>query len=722
MEVDYATATESRVSDIARLARSLTIMSRSIGVETELNRVRHLLYQASELTPGETETQWAVWMEEVSKSLHLRPRVANLTSEAACQLCRAGASLATLVKTSGKPEWWALVRDNRGVLLEQGGGSDTRLIRPDELASLLAVESDDTPQWMILTAPELAHLKDETPEPIHPVSRLFSILRPERQDLWTVIAFALFVGILSIASPIAVESLVNTVAFGSLLQPVLVLATILFVFLAFLAAITGLQTYVVEILQRRLFVRVAADLSYRIPRAKSTALDELHFPELVNRFFEVVTLQKGTAYLVLDGITIVLTTLVGMTVLAFYHPWFLGFDVLLLGTVALGVYVLGRGALDNSVKESKQKYRLAAWLEEMARCNVAFRHSGAADFGADRASFLASDYLHARQSHFRLVFRQILFLLLLQAVAATITLGFGGWLVIQGQLTLGQLVAAELIVSAILVSLTKLGKHLDGFYDLLAGVEKLGRLFDLPIERQSGVLHLDSPGGATIELTDVQCKLRGRAIFRRPLSAQIAAGSIAALVGPPGSGKSVLLDLLFALRDTSDGHIEVDDTDPADVSPEVLRRRVALVRAGEVFAGTLSENIYLGRSNVSHHELRSTLKEVGLLEQALRLPQGLETPLGSNGHPLSSTQQSQLLLARALVRSPKLLLIDGVLDGLGEKTIKHVFQHLRKRPNCTVIVATNSELIARECDSRLDLQMGTNSSGANGLFHARNES
>ncbi|WP_442483267.1 peptidase domain-containing ABC transporter [Aeoliella sp. SH292] len=710
MAVEYTVTSETHTGELTRLAKTLVLAARSLGVESEIGRVRHLIYQTSELTPGEIQTHWSTWMEEVARNLHLRPRIANLTGEAAWQLCCGGASLVTPVSNGGQREWWALIPDQRGVMLDQGNGETTRVAHPEKLVELLGSNSDSSPLWVILTAPEIAPLHHEASEPIHPISRLLSILRPERQDVWTVTSFALFIGILSIASPIAVESLVNTVAFGSVVQPVIVLSTILFVFLGFLAAITGLQTYVVEILQRRLFTRVAADLSFRIPRAKTTALDDLYFPELVNRFFDVITLQKGTAYLLLDGITIILTTLVGMTVLAFYHPWFLGFDLLLLGLVVLGVYVLGRGALQNSLKESKYKYRLAAWFEEMARCNVAFRHAGATEFCADRASLLTGDYLDARETHFQLLFRQILFLLLLQAAAATITLGFGGWLVIQGQLTLGQLVAAELIVSAILVSLAKLGKHLEGFYDLLAGVDKLGRLLDLPIERQSGVLHLDSPGGAAIELTDVQCVLNGKSVFRVPLSAQIPPGSITAVVGSPGSGKSVLQDLLFALRDTSDGHIEVDGTDPADVSPDILRRRVALVRAGEIFAGSVSENIYLGRTNISHHELRAALAEAGLLDQALRLPQGLETPLGSNGHPLSATQQSQLLLARALVRSPKLLLIDGVLDGLGDNLLRQVFYQLRQRVDCTLVIATNSALVASHCDYRLDLDVGSFSS------------
>ena len=327
-------------------------------------------------------------------------------------------------------------------------------------------------------------------EHVSPLARLLGIIRPEKHDIWVILVFSLVVGVLALASPIAVEALVNTVAFGQYLQPVIVLAIILFTFLAFAAAIRGLIVYVVEIIQRRLFVRVVEDLAYRLPRVQQQAFDREYGPELVNRFFDVVTVQKVVATLLLDGIAIVLQTAIGMAVLAFYHPFLLGFNLVLLFSIGFVVFGLGQGAVTTAVKESVSKYAVGAWLQELTRSPTAFKLHGGSQFALDRADQLAIDWLIARRDHFRILMRQILFALGLQAVAATALLGLGGWLVIQGELTLGQLVAAELIVMVIVGSFAKIGKHLESFYDLLASVNKLGHLFDLPTEPHDKLFHL----------------------------------------------------------------------------------------------------------------------------------------------------------------------------------------------------------------------------------------
>ncbi len=203
-----------------------------------------------------------------------------------------------------------------------------------------------------------------------------------------------------------------------------------------------------------------------------------------------MTVQKVTAGLLLDGITLVVSALIGMSVLAIYHPWLLGFDLVLLSLMTFAIFVLGRRAVSSSIEESLAKYRTASWLEDIAACPTAFRYHGATEFAMERADRHIFDYLKARRRHFRVLFRQMLFALVLQALASTALLGLGGWLVISGQLTLGQLVAAELIVAVIVGSFTKLGKHLESYYDVMASMDKLGHLFDIPVERQDGQVAL----------------------------------------------------------------------------------------------------------------------------------------------------------------------------------------------------------------------------------------
>ncbi|MFM2096798.1 MAG: hypothetical protein RIS70_3922, partial [Planctomycetota bacterium] len=315
------------------------------------------------------------------------------------------------------------------------------------------------------------------------VKRLGQLLRPEASDIWVLVIFSAVVGVLSLATPVAVESLVNTVAFGRFIQPLFVICLILLVFLGFEGVLRMMQAYLAELIQQRLFVRVVADLAYRLPRVRQSAYDEHHGPEMMNRFFDVMTIQKSAALLVLDGIALVLQVSIGLVLLAFYHPLLLTLDLFLVAALGFMVVFLGHGAVATSIAESKAKYSVASWLEELARVPTLFRNADGPRRALIRADQLALGYVDARRRHFRVLLRQIAFALGLQAVSGSLLLGLGGWLVMQGQLTLGQLVAAELVLAVIVGSLTKLGKQLESFYDLLTAVDKVGHLFDLPMER-----------------------------------------------------------------------------------------------------------------------------------------------------------------------------------------------------------------------------------------------
>ncbi len=538
------------------LAAVLVRITHERGTGVEHLRAEQLLAEARLAWPGETGQRWAEWLSEAARSLGLRPKIAELTIDEALHLAQDGALLIGQPVGNSAPVI-VLGFDGRSAEVAANNGVDKRSVSPTELLSLLGSDPspDDSPlsapaasgrqQWLIIEDLELSH------EPSHrfhnrPVRRLLAMLRPERGDIWVLVVFAFFTGVLSLAVPIAVESLVNIVTFGRMLQPLLVLSLLLFGFLAFAAMMRALQVVVVEIIQRRLFVRVTADLAYRFPRVNLNSLHGEYGPELANRFFDVVTLQKVVAQLLLDGLAIILTTLVGMTVLAFYHPWLLGFDVLLLTMVVGGVTVLGRGAIATGIDESRQKYRLASWLQDLLRCPLGFKTAGAADFALDRANHMTAKYLAFRQKHFAVLFRQQVFLLGLQAVAATVLLGFGGWLVVKGQLSLGQLVAAELIVATILSSMAKLGKHIEGFYDVVAAVDKLGHLFDLSMEPQDGSLALRSGQGARLRVTDVK-HASGGDWLSRGVSLTVEEGERLSLLDPERTGTRLLLDILYGL-------------------------------------------------------------------------------------------------------------------------------------------------------------------------------
>ncbi|MFO0850386.1 MAG: ABC transporter ATP-binding protein [Gemmataceae bacterium] len=538
--------------------------------------------------------------------------------------------------------------------------------------------------------------------PARPFDRLRLLLDPERRDIGTVAVFAVAVAVLSLATPITVEALVNTVAFGVLLWPVVVLAGVLMGCLGLAAAIRAMQVYVVECLQRRLFVRVVADYADRLPRLRLEAFDHRYGPELANRFFDVLTLQKSFATLLLDGVAIVVTAAVGMVVLAFYHPFLLGFDVLLVLLIAFALFGLGRGGVRTSLHESHAKYDVAAWLEELLRCPRAFKFADGRRLALEKADRLADEYVTARRQHFRVVWRQTVFSLGLQVAASTALLGIGGYLVINRQLTLGQLVAAELIVALVVASVAKLGKYAEAYYDLLAAAEKLGLLTDLPAERAGGETLPDDGAGIAVRVHHIG--LVSRRTLPDLADWRVAAGERVAVVGPPGAGKTTLFEVLCGLREPGRGVVELDGVDLRGLSLDELRKQVALVGGPDLFAGTVAENVRAGRAELPPAAVREALQAVGLLGDVHALPHGLDTPLTPGGGPLSAGQALRLALARAVAGRPRLLILDGVLDALDLRDCPGLLPHLFDRPApWTLLVASADPEVIGRCDRTVEL-------------------
>ena len=543
-----------------------------------------------------------------------------------------------------------------------------------------------------------------------PMRRFFALMRPEMSEVWTIILFSLITGLLYLALPLAINALVSNVAFGTqsgpFLQALLVLAAVLLICLALAAVLRGLQYYTVEVIQRRLFVRMTADLSYRIPRVDLRSIDGVNLPELVNRFLDVVTMQKNTALLLLTGINLILSTLIGMTVLGFYHPILLAFSLILLTVLSFIIFVLGRGAIASSIAESLCKYGVVGWLEELARYPRLFKGPGGYDLAAHHADDLARDYLSARRRHFRILMRQIIGLLTLEVIASAALLSVGGWLVLNQQLTLGQLVAAEIIVTAIVASISKLGKQFEAWYDTLAAVDKIGHLVDLEVEREDGDSPQRTATGARVEVKELCFSYSsGKPIFSQ-LSFDLAPGERVALFGPQGSGSSTVLDLLHGLRIPTAGHILIDKLDLRSWYLECLRSQVTLIRSGDLVGGTIADNVRLGHPDVSIYEVNAALRRVGLLEDVLALPEGIQTELITGGLPLSSRQRIRLLIARALVCRPRLLLLDEVLDGLDSATLAELASILMDPEQYwTVIIATREENVLRQCQRTINLNV-----------------
>jgi len=503
------------------------------------------------------------------------------------------------------------------------------------------------------------------------------MLREDRVDVITLLAYTILTGILTLVIPLTAQFAVNTLTAGIMLQPLVVLSLAVLAALMFAGVLRLLKLALLERLQQRVFARVALILADRLPRIHHQALSNEYAPQLVNRFFDVITIQKSLAKLLLEGPTAMFQVLLGLLLMAFYSPYLLAFDIFLILFVIFVVMVLGIGGLRSSITESYEKYHVAEWLEELARCHRGFKMSGDHGFAMQRADQLILNYIEARKDHFRVLFRQAMGNYFFRAIASAGVLAIGGFLVVENQLTLGQLVAAELLIVGVLSGLEKLIRLLETVYDLLTGVDKVGHVTDLPVEREAGKPIPRSQNAVTVHCRGVGFSYLDGTDILSDLNLTINAGEHVSLVGESGAGKSTLASLLCGLHDPTHGIVQINGLDVREASLKSLRQVVSLVGdANEIFEGTVEENILIGREQIPYEEIQWALEVTQLSEELTRFPAGLQTKLVGEGRNLSRGQIQRLLIARAIVGHPKLLILDEAFTGIDENDKLQILSQL----------------------------------------------
>ncbi len=536
---------------------------------------------------------------------------------------------------------------------------------------------------------------------------LRSILREEKTDIWVVIGYSVLSSLLALVVPITAQAIVNSVALGVFNKQLIVLCSLVFLGLLASGVLAVLERWVIELIQRRIFVHASFDIMQRLPSIRLSALREQYAPELVNRFFDVITIQKSLGKFLLEGINAALVLLVGLIVLAIYHPFFLLYDVVLIAFLPVLVFGLGRGGITTAIEASKRKYETASWLEEIARAQLAVKLTGARSFAFDRLDTIAAAYVQDRRRHFVILSRQIFGSMFFKSVATVGVLGLGGMLVIDQQMSLGQLVAAQIVIIMILNAVEKLIGQLDLYYDLMAAIGKVASISDKPLEDVGGIPVPASANGGSIRVRDVwftyehahQPALRGASLDVPP-------GGRISLIGASGSGKTTLLHSILGLELMQRGVITVNDVDVRSADLTSLRSRVALVSPlDQLVDGTIEENIMLGRS-ASHEDLQWAMRMVCLLPDVDALPDGLRTALRADGLTISFGMQRRILFARMILHRPEILLLDEAFDGIEESTKQRMLSEIFAHREWTIVNVSHDEDVVRRTQAVYALKDG----------------
>jgi ABC-type bacteriocin/lantibiotic exporter with double-glycine peptidase domain len=476
----------------------------------------------------------------------------------------------------------------------------------------------------------------------------------------------------------------------------------------FAGALQIMQLRIIELVQQRIFTRTSFEYSYRFPKIKLEELRNVYPPELANRFFDTLTVQKALSKLLIDVPTAVLQIIFALLLLSFYHPFFIIFGILLLLLIFVVFKYTAIRGLETSLDESKNKYKVAHWIQEVARSLVSFKVSGNTNLALSKTDKLVYDYLQARESHFRILVLQVIQMISFKVIVTAGLLVIGGALVLSQEMNIGQFVAAEIIILLVIASVEKLIIGLESFYDVLTSLEKLGQVVDKELESQEGE-RPDFTESLSVQLQDVSYEVDDRNLpILSDISLTIDPGSRLMVQGDSGSGKSSLLRIIAGLIEPSSGHMFANQFSVESLYLNHYRTHLGLSLAMEApFEGTIRENITFGNPEITDKMVLQALEQVGLTAFIKEQAQGLNTILHPEGKQISYTVSKKLVLARAIAKNPKLLILEDPLDHFSASESKRLIDFLtdKDRPWSLVVVSDNEYWTSR-CSQRIVMDKG----------------
>ena len=534
--------------------------------------------------------------------------------------------------------------------------------------------------------------------------RFYQILRLDKKDISAIYAFAIIAGVVQLSLPLGIQTIISFVMAGSISTSIIVLI-LLVVFGTFLNGLLQVrQLEIIEKLKQKLFLRYGLEFSDRLPKLNNEKLDNYYLPELVNRFFDTISLQKGLEKLLLDLPAAVIQILLGLLLLSFYHPVFIGFGIMLLFILILILYFTSPQGLALALQSSDYKYQVAAWLQETARVVKSFKYAKS-ELHITKTDKLISNHLDARTSYFKILLIQFWSLISFKIIVTAAMLLVGTVLLVNQQINVGQFIAADIVIIAIIGSVEKLILSLDKVYDALVSIEKLGKIAEAETENGGTLLLENIPQGVSIQFLHTSFAFPDGNKILNNINFDITAGQLVHIFGASGSGKSTLLRLLTAAYKNYEGTILVDGQSVDNYDLESLRNNTGvLLNSQDIFQGTLWENITMGNANITLKQVTEFVEKFGLQSFVQSHKQGYDKLLDPVGKRLSKRIKQKILLIRALLGNHRLLLLEEPFEYLDEMTAKALMDYLKMLQHTTILIASGDSFLSKECDVVLGLQ------------------
>ena len=543
-----------------------------------------------------------------------------------------------------------------------------------------------------------------------PLQRFKNLVEVDKKDIYQILMYAILGGVISLSLPLGIQSIVNFIQAGKVSTSWIVLVIMVVIGVAFVGILKIMQYRITENLQQKIFVRSSFEFAYRFPKIKFNYLYNYSAPELANRFFDTLSVQKGFSKLLLDIFGAVLQILFGVILLSLYHPFFIFFGFIILAILYFIFKLNFTAGLETSLKESKYKYRVAHWIQEIARNHLSFKSKNVFEFSLQKNDKIVSKYLIHRENHFTILRRQFIQLTGFKVLVTGGLLIIGGILVLNQQMNIGQFVAAEIIILTIITAVEKLFSGLELFYDVLTSLEKLGTVVDMEIETEKPNPNYqleDEP--IIIETNNVCFKFPdSESPVIQNINLKIEPNDCVLIEGENGSGKTTLLRILSRLIEPSLGNVFINNVNYKKFAVEDYQSKIGIITINDtLFEGTILENITCKNPKITNQKLKEVTDNLDLTNFIKRLPLGLETRVYGEGKQINSSIIQKILLARCIINEPKILFLEEPLSKVDSKQSNQIIDYLTdKKHNWTLVIISQNDYWTTKVNKRFVLEKG----------------
>jgi ABC-type bacteriocin/lantibiotic exporter with double-glycine peptidase domain len=531
-----------------------------------------------------------------------------------------------------------------------------------------------------------------------PLKRFYNLLQLDKKDVGQIFFYAIFAGLVSLSLPLGIQSIVNFIQSGRVSASWIVLIILVVIGVALVGILSLMQLRLTENLQQKIFVRSSFEFASRLPKIKSEALYDTYPPELANRFFDTLTIQKGTSKLLIDFSAALLQIAFGLILLSLYHPFFIVFGILLFFLLYFIFKFSYRTGLETSLKESKFKYKVASWLQEIARNNYSFRNELNYNYALQKNDNIVGDYLNYREKHFNIIKKQFIQLIAFKILITASLLSIGGYLVLSQEMNIGQFVAAEIIILLVINSVEKIIIGLETFYDVLTSIEKIGQVTDMDLEAETTETYDNCYTNISLETEGVYFKFpEAKQNTLKSINLKIEQGECIYLEGRNGSGKTTLIRILSGLLQPTAGVFYINDDTFKKINLKQYRSQI----------GSIIDNITFKDDSISQEALKWAIDGVQLSKLVKSLPDGLDTIIFPEGKQLSSSNIQKILLARSIIHKPKILFYEDPTDTMDEDIANEIIDFItNEKHSWTIVVSSKNPYWKTKSNRIVTMQEG----------------